>query len=48
MPEMRVNGVDLSYIDDGVGTPVVFVHGAWMDLGIGSRNARGLLRTIAS
>jgi len=27
-----VNGVDLSYIDDGVGTPVVFVHGAWMDL----------------
>src|SRR5215467_11584821 len=32
MPEVRVNGVDLSYIDDGVGTPVVFVHGAWMDL----------------
>jgi pimeloyl-ACP methyl ester carboxylesterase len=29
---VRVNGVDLSYIDDGVGTPVVFVHGAWMDL----------------
>jgi pimeloyl-ACP methyl ester carboxylesterase len=32
MPEVRVNGVDLAYIDDGVGTPVVFVHGAWMDL----------------
>jgi pimeloyl-ACP methyl ester carboxylesterase len=32
MPELRVNSVDLSYIDDGVGTPVVFVHGAWMDL----------------
>jgi len=32
MPEMRVNDVDLSYIDDGVGTPVVLVHGAWMDL----------------
>jgi pimeloyl-ACP methyl ester carboxylesterase len=32
MPELRVNCVDLSYIDDGVGTPVVFVHGAWMDL----------------
>ena len=32
MPEVQVNGVDLSYIDDGVGTPVVFVHGAWMDL----------------
>ena len=32
MPEVRVNGADLSYIDDGVGTPVVFVHGAWMDL----------------
>jgi len=32
MPETRVNGVDLSYADQGVGTPVVFVHGAWMDL----------------
>jgi pimeloyl-ACP methyl ester carboxylesterase len=32
MPKLRVNGLDLSYIDDGVGTPVVFVHGAWMDL----------------
>ena len=44
MPEMRVNGVDLSYIDDGVGTPVALVHGAWI-FGIGSHNARGLLRT---
>jgi pimeloyl-ACP methyl ester carboxylesterase len=32
MPQLRVNGVELSYIDQGVGTPVVFVHGAWMDL----------------
>jgi pimeloyl-ACP methyl ester carboxylesterase len=32
MPETRVNGVELSYVDQGVGTPVVFVHGAWMDL----------------
>jgi pimeloyl-ACP methyl ester carboxylesterase len=32
MPQLRVNGVDLSYIDQGAGTPVVFVHGAWMDL----------------
>jgi pimeloyl-ACP methyl ester carboxylesterase len=32
MPEIRVNDVDLSYVDQGVGTPVVFVHGAWMDL----------------
>src|SRR4029450_5113892 len=32
MPQLRVNGVELSYIDQGAGTPVVFVHGAWMDL----------------
>jgi len=32
MPELRVNGVELSYVDQGVGTSVVFVHGAWMDL----------------
>jgi pimeloyl-ACP methyl ester carboxylesterase len=32
MPEMRVNGANLSYVDQGVGAPVVFVHGAWMDL----------------
>jgi pimeloyl-ACP methyl ester carboxylesterase len=32
MPQLRVNGVDLTYIDQGAGTPVVFVHGAWMDL----------------
>jgi pimeloyl-ACP methyl ester carboxylesterase len=31
MPQLRVNGVDLSYIDQGTGVPVVFVHGAWMD-----------------
>lgn len=30
--QLRVNGVDLTYIDQGAGTPVVFVHGAWMDL----------------
>ena len=44
MPEVQVNGVDLSYIDDGVSTPVALVHGAWI-FGIGSHNARGLLRT---
>jgi pimeloyl-ACP methyl ester carboxylesterase len=32
MPQLRVNGVELSYIDQGTGVPVVFVHGAWMDL----------------
>jgi pimeloyl-ACP methyl ester carboxylesterase len=32
MPQLRVNGVELSYIEQGTGTPVVFVHGAWMDL----------------
>src|SRR5262249_27437551 len=32
MPQLRVHGVELSYIDQGTGTPVVFVHGAWMDL----------------
>ena len=32
MRQLRVNGVDLSYIEQGRGTPVVFVHGAWMDL----------------
>jgi pimeloyl-ACP methyl ester carboxylesterase len=32
MPQLRVNGVELSYIAQGTGTPVVFVHGAWMDL----------------
>ena len=31
MPEVRVNGSVLSYIDHGAGTPVVFAHGAWMD-----------------
>ena len=32
MPKIRVNGVELFYVDQGVGIPVVFVHGAWMDL----------------
>ena len=27
-----MNGVDPSYFEQGAGTPVVFVHGAWMDL----------------
>jgi pimeloyl-ACP methyl ester carboxylesterase len=30
--QLRVNGVDLSYLDQGTGTPVVFVHGAFSDL----------------
>jgi pimeloyl-ACP methyl ester carboxylesterase len=29
---MSVNGVELSYIEQGTGAPVVFVHGAWIDL----------------
>lgn len=32
MRQVKGNGVDLSYIEQGAGTPVVFVHGAWMDL----------------
>jgi len=32
MPEVRVNGANLLYVDQGSGAPVVFVHGAWMDL----------------
>jgi hypothetical protein len=32
MPQIRVNGVALSYIEQGAGAPVVFVHGAWIDL----------------
>ena len=30
--QLRVNGVDLSYIEQGSGAPVVFVHGAVGDL----------------
>src|SRR4030095_7025719 len=30
--QLRVNGVDLSYIEQGRGAPVVFVHGAINDL----------------
>jgi pimeloyl-ACP methyl ester carboxylesterase len=30
--QMTVNGVELSYVDEGKGTPVVFVHGAVADL----------------
>jgi pimeloyl-ACP methyl ester carboxylesterase len=30
--QMNVNGVELSYVDEGKGTPVVFVHGAVGDL----------------
>lgn len=32
MRQLRVNGADLFYREQGSGTPVVFVHGAWMDL----------------
>jgi pimeloyl-ACP methyl ester carboxylesterase len=31
---LRVNGVDLAYVDQGTGTSVVFVHGAFSDLRI--------------
>jgi pimeloyl-ACP methyl ester carboxylesterase len=30
--QLHVNGVDLSYLEEGRGTPVVFVHGAACDL----------------
>jgi pimeloyl-ACP methyl ester carboxylesterase len=30
--QLHVNGVDLSYLDQGTGTPVVFVHGSFSDL----------------
>lgn len=29
---LQVNGVDLSYLDQGTGAPVVFVHGSFLDL----------------
>ncbi len=29
--QMQVNGVNLSYIEQGKGTPVIFVHGAFSD-----------------
>jgi pimeloyl-ACP methyl ester carboxylesterase len=29
---LRVNGVELSYLDQGTGAPVVFVHGSFLDL----------------
>jgi pimeloyl-ACP methyl ester carboxylesterase len=32
MPEIPVNGTDLFFVEQGAGAPVVFVHGAWMDL----------------
>jgi pimeloyl-ACP methyl ester carboxylesterase len=32
MRQLRVNGVDLAYLEQGTGVLVVFVHGAWMDL----------------
>src|SRR6266511_1339278 len=30
--QLRVDGVELSYIEQGTGAPVVFVHGAFPDL----------------
>jgi pimeloyl-ACP methyl ester carboxylesterase len=32
MHHLNANGIDLFYIEQGAGVPVVFVHGAWMDL----------------
>jgi pimeloyl-ACP methyl ester carboxylesterase len=32
MRQIHVNGIDLLYVEEGTGIPVVFVHGAWMDL----------------
>ena len=30
--QVRVNDVDLTYVDQGIGAPVVFVHGSFSDL----------------
>ncbi len=32
MPRVHVNGVDLDYVDEGTGIPVVFSHGGSSDL----------------
>jgi pimeloyl-ACP methyl ester carboxylesterase len=32
MHQLQTNGIDLFYVEQSVGIPVVFVHGAWMDL----------------
>ena len=32
MTPVRVNGVDLEYVDEGTGVPVVFSHGGSSDL----------------
>lgn len=34
---LRVNGVDLAYVDQGTGAPVVFVHGSFSDLRVWER-----------
>jgi pimeloyl-ACP methyl ester carboxylesterase len=34
--EIEVNGVRLSYVEQGFGEPIVFVHGAFSDLRVGS------------
>jgi pimeloyl-ACP methyl ester carboxylesterase len=34
---LRVNGVDLSYVEQGTGAPVVFVHGSFSDVRIWER-----------
>jgi pimeloyl-ACP methyl ester carboxylesterase len=34
---LRVNGVDLAYIEQGTGVPVVFIHGSFSDLRIWER-----------
>jgi pimeloyl-ACP methyl ester carboxylesterase len=30
MPQLTVNGAVLSYLDEGAGVPLVFLHGVWM------------------
>jgi len=30
--QLRVNGVNITYLEQGTGTPAVFVHGAFSDL----------------
>ena len=34
---LRVNGVDLAYVDQGTGAPIVFVHGSFSDVRIWER-----------
>ena len=46
--EVEVNGVRVSYVEQGAGEPIVFVHGAFSDLAFGSRSERRSQSDIGS